>query len=78
MLCISYLGEKRLLVEDALENSLSSTNPNTNTIIKSRKYSLMAGGKRVRPILCLVAADMFGGSVASATVMQSGHPYCNC
>ena len=26
------------------------------------KYSLMAGGKRIRPILCLAACEMFGGS----------------
>jgi geranylgeranyl diphosphate synthase type II len=30
------------------------------------KYSLMAGGKRIRPILCLAACEMFGGSEASA------------
>lgn len=67
----SYLEEKRLLVEDALEKSLESTHPNTETIIKSMKYSLMAGGKRVRPILCLAAAEMFGGSEAVA--MPSGN-----
>jgi len=26
------------------------------------KYSLMAGGKRIRPILCLAACEMFGGN----------------
>lgn len=30
------------------------------------KYSLMAGGKRIRPILCLASCEMFGGSESSA------------
>lgn len=30
------------------------------------KYSLSAGGKRIRPVLCLLAADMFGGSIDDA------------
>lgn len=25
-------------------------------------YSLMAGGKRIRPVLCIAACEMFGGS----------------
>lgn len=39
-----------------------STTPNTEKIIQSMRYSLMAGGKRVRPILVLAATEMFGGS----------------
>lgn len=62
----SYLEQKRLRVEDALEKSLVSTQPNTDKIIESMKYSLMAGGKRIRPILCLAAAEMFGGGEAEA------------
>ena len=26
------------------------------------KYSLMAGGNRIRPVLCLAACEMFGGT----------------
>lgn len=60
------MEQKRLRVEDALEKSLVSTQPNTDKIIESMKYSLMAGGKRIRPILCLAAAEMFGGGEAEA------------
>lgn len=49
------------MVEIALDSSLSATNPNVEKIIESMKYSLMAGGKRIRPILCLAACEMFGG-----------------
>eukprot|EP00607_Mallomonas_marina_P000608 CAMPEP_0182428842 /NCGR_PEP_ID=MMETSP1167-20130531/24032_1 /TAXON_ID=2988 /ORGANISM="Mallomonas Sp, Strain CCMP3275" /LENGTH=260 /DNA_ID=CAMNT_0024611987 /DNA_START=286 /DNA_END=1068 /DNA_ORIENTATION=- len=41
------------------------------------KYSLMAGGKRIRPILCLAASDMFGGSddaaMPSAVALEMIH-----
>jgi geranylgeranyl diphosphate synthase type II len=29
-------------------------------------YSLMAGGKRIRPVLCLAACEMFGGTEEQA------------
>jgi len=38
---------------------LVSTEPQTAKIIESMKYSLMAGGKRIRPVLCLAACEMF-------------------
>lgn len=62
----TYLLAKKKIIEVALEESLSSTNPNVDKIIESMKYSLMAGGKRIRPVLCLAACEMFGGSEASA------------
>jgi len=58
---VSYLDEKKKVVEAALDSSLTATNPNVEKIIESMKYSLMAGGKRIRPILCLAACEMFGG-----------------
>ena len=36
------------------------------TCHESMRYSLMAGGKRIRPILTLAAAEMLGGSVDAA------------
>merc|ERR1719221_2570344 len=29
-------------------------------------YSLMAGGKRIRPVLCIAACEMFGGAMETA------------
>ncbi|XTZ11899.1 MAG: polyprenyl synthetase family protein, partial [cyanobacterium endosymbiont of Rhopalodia inflata] len=47
----SYLNEKQQLVEAALDSSLSITCP--QKIYEAMRYSLLAGGKRLRPILCL-------------------------
>ena len=58
----TYLATKKDKVELALDASLSASHPNVQKIIESMKYSLMAGGKRIRPILCLAASEMFGGN----------------
>eukprot|EP01031_Cornospumella_fuschlensis_P046015 gene46015-56322_t len=58
----SYLEERRLLVEDALDKSLVAKDKNVEKIVESMRYSLMAGGKRIRPILCIAACEMFGGN----------------
>lgn len=61
--CIDrYLEEKRLLVEDALDKSVVLTDKNAEKIVNSMRYSLLAGGKRIRPILCLAASEMFGAT----------------
>mmetsp|Transcript_10778 Transcript_10778/g.29763 ORF Transcript_10778/g.29763 Transcript_10778/m.29763 type:complete len:339 (-) Transcript_10778:2029-3045(-) len=57
-----YFAEKLPEVEQALEDSFTSPEPETDKIVESMKYSLMAGGKRIRPILCLAACEMFAGS----------------
>ena len=62
----NYLITKKNRVEAALEESLEVTNPNAAKIIESMKYSLMAGGKRIRPVLCLAACEMFGGDEKAA------------
>ena len=46
-------------ITEALQNSVVSQEPQTAKICESMLYSLMAGGKRVRPVLCLAACDMF-------------------
>jgi len=58
----SYMEEKRVYTEAALDASLVSTCKETDIIIESMRYSLMAGGKRVRPMLCFAATELFGGS----------------
>ena len=67
----AYMEDKRVYTESALDASLSSSCKETDLIIESMRYSLMAGGKRVRPMLCFAACEMFGGSmeVASPTAV---------
>jgi geranylgeranyl diphosphate synthase, type II len=55
------LEQKKIKVEDALDKSLVAKTKDVEKIIESMRYSLMAGGKRIRPILCLAACEMFGG-----------------
>jgi len=62
----TYMEEKRLITEAALDASLAATCQENELIIESMKYSLMAGGKRVRPMLCFAATEMFGGSIEAA------------
>ena len=58
----TYLKEKAVSVEKALEQSVISTCPEVDLITDSMCYSLLAGGKRIRPIMCIAACEMFGGT----------------
>ena len=55
-----YLKEKQRLVNDALERFLPPVADPTRNLVESMRYSLFAGGKRLRPILCLGAAEALG------------------
>ncbi|MDX2255178.1 MAG: polyprenyl synthetase family protein [Pseudanabaenaceae cyanobacterium bins.39] len=59
-----YLKELKQEVESALDASIVVTYP--DKIYESMRYSLMAGGKRLRPILCIAACEMLGGDRADA------------
>jgi len=52
----SYLENKRLLIDHFLSHLLPEDGP-LSRHYASLRYSLLAGGKRVRPILCLAAAE---------------------
>ncbi len=60
----SYLQEHKKLVEIALDKSITLTKP--EKIYEAMRYSLLAGGKRLRPILCLTTCKMMGGTLAMA------------
>ncbi|MGL5196720.1 MAG: geranylgeranyl diphosphate synthase CrtE [Chroococcales cyanobacterium] len=60
----TYLGERQALVEAALDQSLPIKAP--ETIYEAMRYSLLAGGKRLRPILCLASCELVGGTVDMA------------
>ncbi len=58
----AYLNEQRELVERELAELMLSASGPFARHIESMRYSLFAGGKRLRPILCLAAADVVCGS----------------
>ena len=54
----AYIASKLGRVEEALKESVVSLEPQTEKICESMLYSLMAGGKRIRPVLCLAACEV--------------------
>lgn len=60
----AYLAERKEKVEVALDASLPIAPP--ETVYNSMRYSLLAGGKRLRPILCLATCELTGGTIEMA------------
>lgn len=56
----AYLAQRQALVEAALERAVPITYP--EKIYEAMRYSLLAGGKRLRPILCLATCELAGGT----------------
>ena len=63
----AYLQQRKEAVEVALDSALPLAAP--PRIYESMRYSLLAGGKRLRPILCLATCELLGGTVAMAMPM---------
>lgn len=64
---LAKYNEYREFIEEKLMSCIDKyeTQGNTflqKTVFDSMKYSLKAGGKRLRPVLCLSVAEMFGKS----------------
>ena len=62
----SYLVSRGKLVDQALDRFLPREKTKPATIHRAMRYSLFAGGKRLRPILSLAAAEACGGAVREA------------
>ena len=61
-----FLATRTKAVNAALDQFLPSEKTRPATIHKAMRYSLFAGGKRMRHALCLAAAEACGGSDAAA------------
>jgi len=57
----AYLEEKRTAVEASLKGVFDKPEGPASDIIRAMNYSLLAGGKRLRPILCISGAEAVGG-----------------
>ncbi len=62
----SYLRSRQKEVDRALDGYLPKATVKPATIHRAMRYSLFAGGKRLRPILCLAAAEACGGKIDAA------------
>src|SRR5690349_13768229 len=66
-----FFEENRLAVDAALEKLLPAATTQPLSIHTAMRYSVFAGGKRIRPILCLETARIFSSDVTPAL-----HPAC--
>src|SRR5437868_7305130 len=57
------LESGRRLVDEALERLLPAGSQPPESIHRAMRHSVFAGGKRLRPILCLEAARMVSGTI---------------
>lgn len=75
----SYLESKRLAVEEALQRCLPSPVEPPSRLHEAMAYSVFAGGKRVRPILAIAAAEMCGATqetvMPTACALELIHTY---
>ncbi|MFL6537799.1 MAG: polyprenyl synthetase family protein [Chthoniobacterales bacterium] len=74
-----YLASRQKVIDRALDRFLPKPRTRPATIHKAMRYSLFAGGKRLRPILCLAAAEACGGTidraVPAACAVECIHTY---
>jgi len=61
-----YLEKRRILIDKALDRWVAGGEEFPPEVHKAMRYSLFAGGKRLRPILALAAAEAVGGKAAAA------------
>lgn len=62
----TYLAERCAFVDSMLDRLIPSADTAPSTIHRAMRHSVFAGGKRLRPILCLAAAEACGGGKESA------------
>ncbi|HAJ27236.1 MAG TPA: farnesyl-diphosphate synthase [Syntrophus sp. (in: bacteria)] len=75
----AYLTERKALIDEALERFLPGMEGGPEIIHQAVRYSLFAGGKRIRPILCVAAAEAVGGGgqdcLPCACALEMIHTY---
>jgi geranylgeranyl diphosphate synthase type II len=79
MLLREYLAQQQQLVDAELGRLVPTEDTPPATIHRAMRYSLFAGGKRIRPILCIEAAravsDSTEGAMAAACSLELIHTY---
>ncbi|HVC43399.1 MAG TPA: farnesyl diphosphate synthase [Candidatus Binataceae bacterium] len=61
-----YLRQRATLVEQALAARVADAHGPASRLLEAMRYSLLAGGKRLRPILALAACEAVGGAIDAA------------
>jgi geranylgeranyl diphosphate synthase type II len=75
----AYLADRRRLVDAALDRILPAEHVPPATVHRAMRYSVLAGGKRLRPILVIAGAEAAGGSaeavMPTACALECIHTY---
>ncbi len=75
----TFLAEHGRLVEEALDRYLPSVDTPPQLVHQAMRYSVFAGGKRLRPILVMAGAEVAGASpdqvILSACAVELVHTY---
>lgn len=60
------LSANAALIESVLDGKYADDNGIASRLSQAQRYSLMMGGKRIRPCLCIETCKMFGGNIEAA------------
>jgi len=75
----TYLEERKILVDKALKEFMPEPSGLAGDVIRAMNYTLFAGGKRIRPVLCIAGSEAVGGSaddvVPVACAIELIHAY---
>jgi geranylgeranyl diphosphate synthase type II len=79
MTLAEYVSRQQLRIDEALERVVPAESTAPESIHKAMRYSLFAGGKRIRPILCMAAAEAVSdsppGIESAACTLELIHTY---
>ena len=67
-----YLENRKNIIDKALDEYLPPEEKSPSIIHKAMRYSIFSGGKRIRPILALAAAELFGRDAESVLKAACG------
>ncbi len=74
-----YLAEKRAVIDEALRFYMPEPEEPAGLLFEAMNYSLFAGGKRLRPILCVASAEAVGANekdaLPAACALEMIHTY---
>jgi geranylgeranyl diphosphate synthase type II len=75
----TYLSKKKTLIDEALDGYLQACPGLPGLLLEAMRYSVFAGGKRLRPILALAAGEAVGGDsepiLPAACAIELIHTY---
>src|SRR5580692_4145509 len=79
MTVADYISAQQRTVDSALDRWVPAESENPPTIHRAMRYSLFAGGKRIRPLLAIAAAEAISdapvGIESAACVLELIHTY---